>query len=53
MRVLFATAPGRLNESLQEHKDILETLMKRDIDLAEQRLKQNIRNIKNNILEML
>ena len=53
MRVLSATAPGRLNESLQEHKDILEALKKRDIDLAEQRLKQHIRNIKNNILEML
>jgi len=53
MRVLSATAPGRLNKSLQEHKDILEALKKRDIDLAEQRLKQHIRNIKNNILEML
>ena len=53
MRVLSATAPGRLNESLQEHKDILEALKKRDINLAEQRLKQHIRNIKNNILEML
>lgn len=53
MRVLSATAPGRLNESLQEHKDILEALKKRDIDLAEQRLKHHIRNIKNTILEML
>ena len=53
MRVLSATAPGRLNESLQEHKDILEALKKRDIDLAEQRLRKHIRNIKNNILEML
>jgi len=53
MRVLSATVPGRLNESLQEHKDILDALKKRDINLAEQRLKQHIRNIKNNILERL
>jgi len=53
MRVLSATTPGRLNKSLQEHKDILEALKKRDIDSAEQRLKKHIRNIKNNILEML
>lgn len=46
MRVLSATSPGRLNESLQERKDILEALKKKDINLAEQRLKQHIRNIK-------
>ena len=53
MRILSATAPGRLNKSLQEHKDILEALKKRDTGLAEQRLKHHIRNIKNNILEVL
>lgn len=53
MRVLSATTPGRLNKSLQEHKDILEALKKRDVDLAEQRLKQHIRNIKNTILKIL
>ena len=53
MRVLSATTAGRLNKSLKEHKNILEALKKRNIDLAEQRLRQHIRNIKNNILEML
>lgn len=53
LRYLSATVPGRLSKSLQEHKDILEALKKRDKDLAEQRLRRHIRNIKNNILNML
>lgn len=53
LRYLSATVPGRLSKSLQEHKGILEALKKRDKDLAEQRLRQHIRNIKNNILNML
>ena len=53
LRYLSATAPSRLIKSRQEHEGILEALKKRDKDLAEQRLRQHIRNIKNNILDML
>ncbi len=53
LRYLSATVPGRLSKSLQEHEGILEALKKRDKDLAEQRLRQHIRNIKNNILNIL
>jgi DNA-binding GntR family transcriptional regulator len=53
LRYLSATAPGRLGKSLQEHIGILEALKKRDKDLAVQRLRQHIRDVKNNILARL
>ena len=53
LRKLSATVPSRLSSSLKEHEGILEALKKRDKDLAEQRLRQHIRNVKDKILDIL
>ena len=50
-RQIAAAIPGRIEESLKEHRAVLEALKKKDSDLAERAMRQHIVGTLNTILE--
>jgi len=49
-RYIGITVKGRIEKSIQEHKEILLAMKKRDGHLAEKLLKNHIRNVRDNLL---
>lgn len=52
LRQLSARRPGRLQNSMKEHLQILEALKERDLKKAEKMMRQHINNIKESTLEV-
>jgi DNA-binding GntR family transcriptional regulator len=50
-RQMAASIPGRIEESLKEHRAVIEALKNRDPELAERRMRQHIVGTLNTILE--
>jgi DNA-binding GntR family transcriptional regulator len=52
-RVTSLSVPGRMQESLQEHRAIVEAIQARDTQLARQVAQEHIENAENNMMESL
>lgn len=52
IRRISATTPGRMEESLKEHRSIVEALKRRESDLAGRLLREHLRNIEENALKL-
>lgn len=52
LRILSAKAPHRLLQSRQEHLDIIDALMARDLKLVRKRLTLHMENVKKNALNI-
>lgn len=52
-RVTSLTVPGRMKESLQEHRMIVEAIQAKDAQLARQAAQEHIENAENNMMESL
>lgn len=52
-RYKSSTKPGRAMEALQEHKAIVEALMRRDPVAAEQTMREHLRNARRYVEEQL